>query len=337
MHQDFTMKGETLKQYFLLTRGIAVTVFSISIQLYPVVKQQSSIQQTIKEIIKPIPGNIGISALHIESKQRVCINDDQFFPMASTYKLPIALYFLSLVDSGKCNLQTKKKVTKYNVRRYCFIQPNQNLSLKKLVQLMLSKSDNAASDMIFNLVGGGKTLTQWLQKQGINNMQIDRSTLKMLADYAGVTNLGDEHRCTVQHDRQIHQRVSKKNQLKALHKFYIDKCDTTTPRAMVDLLEKLHGKKMISINSRNFLLDCMQQCSNGKCMKPLLPQDITVWHKTGAMDGMVSDVGIIKLSGKKGHLALAFYSNKSIIMKAERENAFARIAKVLVDHFSMNV
>ena len=54
------------------------------------------VEQHIKKISSTIPGNIGVAAWHIEKDQRIEVNGDQRYPMASTYKVPIALCCLSL-------------------------------------------------------------------------------------------------------------------------------------------------------------------------------------------------------------------------------------------------
>ena len=124
-----------IKKHILL-----VSCFFCATILSSVSKHQITIQQRIQQVSNSVPGDIGVCALHIESNKRIEFNGNGRFPMASTYKLPIALCCLSLVDEGKLNLQTKKVITKYNKRRYGFVNVGDNLSIKKLIQLMIEKS-----------------------------------------------------------------------------------------------------------------------------------------------------------------------------------------------------
>ena len=224
-----------------------------------------SIEQSIKSISQTVPGIFGISALHLESGKSIEINAHQRFPMASTYKLPIVIYFLSLIDSGKIDAQAKATITKNDIRRFCFVSPGQCMSCRELMKLMMENSDNATSDIILKMAGGGNKVTQWFHKQNINDISVNRSTLKMMADYSG---------------------TSSKN-------FYTDQRDTVTPNAMVDILRQLYQGKLISQSSTSFLLDSMLKYTRAKNrIVRFLPKKTKVWHKSGTVDGIVSDVGI---------------------------------------------
>lgn len=300
------------------------------------IKNETSINQYIEKISKTTPGTIGVAALHIEKNQLIEFNGDTRFPMASTYKLPIALYCLSLAEEGKINLQSKMIATKYVRRRFCFnIKLNEKLSITKLIQLMIEESDNTASDMILKVVGGPRTITEWLQKHEINQISIDRSYLKMSADYYGIQNLGDKNHCTAQHFCNLIKQLSKKDQEEAINKFYDDTRDTSTPIEMVNLINKMYKGELVSSYSLNFLLESMLVCKWGEgLIRRFLPEGTKFWHKTGQMDGLVADVGIIELPNKKGHLALAMYTNKSMALRVNRKKAIALISKALFDYFS---
>ena len=155
--------------------------------------------------------------------------------------------------------------------------------------------------------------------------------MKMCADYSGIRSLGNENNCTVQRYNRLLRKTNKKQQTRAAKKFYIDKRDTTTPHTMINLLTRLCQGKIICKPSTNFLLRCMKNYSMR--IGHFLPKKTKIWYKTGTMDGIVSVVGIIKLPKKKGHIALALYTNKSVTHKRKREITMARIAKKLFDYF----
>jgi beta-lactamase class A len=134
----------------------------------------------------------------------------------------------------------------------------------------------------------------------------------------------------------MYKRVSKKKYRAANKVFFDDKRDTTTPRAMVDLLARMYQGKLVSASSTKFLVETMSNChlfGKGRMVR-LLPRGCKVLHKTGRLDGMVSDVGIIELPNNKGHVALALYSNRSTTHEAQRELAMAKVARAVYDYFS---
>jgi len=147
------------KPKFLCTLFICTTIF-LSTTCQP------SIKQRINNITSSIPGTFGISALHIEKNKRFDYNSKIRFPMASTYKIPIAAYCMSLIEKKAINPKSKKLFTNYDLQRCSVIKKGQTFTIEELLKMDSEKSDNAASDMILKIVGGGKAVTNWLQKQG---------------------------------------------------------------------------------------------------------------------------------------------------------------------------
>ena len=56
--------------------------------------------------IEPLSGGtLGIAATHLESGRSVFYKADEPYPLASTYKVPIAVQALTLVEQGKLDLE----------------------------------------------------------------------------------------------------------------------------------------------------------------------------------------------------------------------------------------
>jgi beta-lactamase class A len=280
---------------------------------------------------------MGVAALHIESGQRVEVNGNKRFPMASTAKLAIALYCLSLVDRGVLSLRQKVLITPQDVRlhRGCYrLLAHHSYSIKRLIKLSIEVSDNAAPDKLLKIIGGPEAVTAWLRQQGIGAMSVDRSIFRLLADFAGVE-IGDAAHCTDRHYQRCLNCVTKKDRLRAHKKFFDDVRDTASPRAMADLLANLQQGNLVSKSSTDFLLGCMLRCRWGENrIKHFLPRMTKLWHKTGRIDGIDSDVGIIELPHGKGHVALAVYSNRSTTGEAKREEAMACVARAVFKFFA---
>ncbi len=278
-------------------------------------------------------GYFGFAVQHIEKRQGFAFNSDKFFPMASTYKLQIAAYCLHLVDNKKLSLQKKYVVKSCDLRRVCFISQNQRVSISELIKLMIEKSGNASTDIILKIVGGPRAVNVWLNKNGFKNMNVARSVLEMLSDYNGVRRYSRSNPYSLRKDIRLVNRVKIKDRTNAINKFYEDKRDTTTSVEMVNFLSRLFRKRLLSQRSTDFLLQTMLKWGKGR-IRRLLPKSTRVWHKTGSMDNIISDVGIIELPNKKGHLAVAFYTNKSTISSVIQEKMIAEISKLLFDYFS---
>src|SRR5947209_13894512 len=64
-----------------------------------------AVQAEIAHISEGIDGVVGVAAWRLDGRgPRVLVNADQQFPMASTYKVPIAGTVLSQVDNGRLKL-----------------------------------------------------------------------------------------------------------------------------------------------------------------------------------------------------------------------------------------
>src|SRR4051794_28088928 len=60
----------------------------------------ASLEAGVNRIIRTSPGEVGVALVHIESGARLSIHGDRRFPMASVYKLPIAIEALAQVAEG---------------------------------------------------------------------------------------------------------------------------------------------------------------------------------------------------------------------------------------------
>ncbi len=63
------------------------------------------------------------------------------------------------------------------------IHPGISLSVHNLLELMLTLSDNTATDVLTRLAGGPQAATAWVRKQGVEDQRIDRDTASLLRDF----------------------------------------------------------------------------------------------------------------------------------------------------------
>jgi beta-lactamase class A len=143
---------------------------------------------------------------------------------------------------------------------------------RSLIDAMMIHSDNRATDILIRNLGGPTTLQSWLTQQGIAGLRVDRNIAQLLASKRDLW----------------------------------DVRDSTTPKAMVELLARIDSGKLLRPQSRAYLLDVMARCQTGKNrMRALLPSWARVEHKTGTLNGYTSDVGFITLhDGRRIAVAL---------------------------------
>jgi beta-lactamase class A len=167
--------------------------------------------------------------------------------------------------------------------------------VRRLMSKMLIHSDNHAADVLFKDVGGPDAVQEWLTDNGVKGVRVDRTIAQLL---------------------------------RAKRDLW-DPRDSSTPKAMVELLRRIYKAELIKPKSRNYILDLMAQCQTGKNrMKSLLPAGTPVEHKTGTLNGLSDDVGFITMPD--GHrIVVAIFARGG----SNRPRTIAEAARVIYDGF----
>ncbi len=126
----------------------------------PLVAADDRLQNELTRLAKVTNGEVGLTAIHIESGRRVDLHASDRFPMASTFKVPIAVQILSKVDRNEIRLDQMIEIEPGDLHpgsgtlSNLFKQPGVSLSVRNLMELMLLISDNSATDIVLRLAGG---------------------------------------------------------------------------------------------------------------------------------------------------------------------------------------
>ncbi|MCJ2181536.1 class A beta-lactamase-related serine hydrolase [Novosphingobium sp. 1949] len=245
-------------------------------------------------------GRIGVAAVDLKTGRTIDVLGDQRFPMASTSKIAIAATFLEGVDKGKWSL-TSEFPMMIPVRSQPFSSPvapvraGQYMTAEKLMELMLTRSNNYATDGLLRVVGGPAAVNAWVRKAGIKDWHLDHDIATLVRDDGAL----DPARV-------------------------IDDRDSATPLAMVHLLAGLYEGKWLSKKSRDTLMSIMGRCVTGRRRIPAgIPDGATIHHKTGSLHNTSSDVGIVE-TADGDVFAVAIY----VTGQGSRPNRETRIASI---------
>jgi beta-lactamase class A len=300
---------------------------------------QKALEAQVFTLEKQIGGKIGVAIRLLETGESASVNATARYPMASTYKVAIAGTLLSRVDGGEVALDQMITVTQHDTDETGevadrLIHPGIVLSVANLMELMLTQSNNTATDKMLALAGGPAAVTAWLRKNGIDDLRVDRSVNDVLNDFYGIP-AGAPFVKTFMARGMTDDEIEKVA-LAPKTGFEADPRDTAMPTAMVDLLAKLLASPLLKDSSRTFLIGVMERCETGKDrIKGMLPERTVVAHKTGTLGGSINDVGMITLPEGRGHLLIAVYTKQSDLPEAKREHAIAEIGRSTYDYFTM--
>lgn len=78
----------------------------------------------------------------------------------------------------------------------------------------------------------------------------------------------------------------------------------------------------------------MKRCKTGKDrIRGLLPPGTPVFNKTGTINKIANDVGIVALPDDAGHIALAIFIKDTKLESADTDNIIAHLARSVYDYF----
>jgi beta-lactamase class A len=238
-----------------------------------------NLEQQLAAMMAGKSSDVGIAALDLNTGETVSIKGNTPFPMASTVKVAIAALYLAQVDHGRRSLDDNINGT----------------TARALMKRMLIHSDNRATDILLNDLGGPRAVHDWLQDNGVKGLRVDRNIADLLRSKRDLW----------------------------------DRRDSSTPVAMVDLLKRIYKAELIKPESRNYLLDLMSQCQTGRNrMRALLPTGTVVEHKTGTLDGLSDDIGFISLPDGR-RVAVAIFARGG----NDRPRTIAETARAIYDGF----
>jgi beta-lactamase class A len=298
------------------------------------------LEQQIEYVSHATDGVVGVNAVHIESGRTVSLRAAEGFPMASGFKLPVAVQILSMVDEGRLTLDQMVPVAPTDLHpgsgqlTDLFFHPGVSLSIANLLELSIVVSDNTAADILLREAGGPAAITAKMRALGLPGIRVDRSTVLLISDWQGAKNLPPENQWNRQLWDKLYDAVPERDHMRARRAEQADPRDTATPEDMTKLLLKVWRHEGLSTESARTLLDMMDRCETGKSrIKGMLPQGTGVAHKTGSLGGVANDIGFITLSGDAGHVAISVFTKASNKPEDASEKAIAEIARTVYDYF----
>ncbi|WP_226017653.1 class A beta-lactamase [Novosphingobium sp. FKTRR1] len=243
-----------------------------------------ALQRQIEAIVAEGRGRIGVAAMDLDTGRQILINGDMPFPMASTAKVAVAATLLETIEKGRLRLdQTVPMmvpVAETSAARTANarLRAGPTLPVQQLLELMITRSDNHATDGLITALGGIGPINAWLARAGIVGQHLDSTMATLVRD-----------------ENLVNPATT------------IDTRTSSTPRAMLALLNAIDRGGVLSPQSRALLLDTMTRTSTGKNrIRAGLPEGTIFAHKTGTLTGVTNDVGIVRLPDGR-HLAMAVF------------------------------
>lgn len=269
----------------------------------------SQLEVRIAQLANGSEGRIGVAAVDLATGQTISILGDQRFPMASTSKIAIAAAYLEGVDQGRWSL-TSEFPLMWPVRSRPFsssaapVRRGEYMSALELIDLMITRSSNPATDALIAALGGTDAVNDWARRSGLRDFSLNRDIATLVRD-----------------DGEFDPAT------------YIDVRDSASPETMVQLLSGIYQGRWLSRSSREVIIDAMERCRTGTRRIPaLMPDNVTVAHKTGSLNNTSSDIGILTAPDGRS-IAVAIYVTGQG-SRRNRERRIASIARGIYDGYA---
>lgn len=276
----------------------------------PVAVHPASLAQQLEAIAAVPKGRVGIAAIDLSSGAEIAVHGDERFPMASVVKLAVATAYLTEIDAGRrslgkmISLDEKIRSGSDGIARL-MPHPGVTLSAANLIELMVTVSDNTATDMLIADLGGTKAVQRWLTANRVTGVRIDREIARLVLDNLGLPMLPGK---TAAETLWASDPLTAEARVVAVAGFDSDPRDTATPLAIARLLVRIDKGEMLRADSRAFLLAVMARTRTGSDrITAGVPTGATAAHKTGTLLGISNDVGIVTLPGG-GRIAIAVFT-----------------------------
>ncbi|MDB4995938.1 MAG: Beta-lactamase, partial [Myxococcaceae bacterium] len=252
----------------------------------------------LAEIEARIGGRVGVFALDTGTGRQLAHRPDERFAMCSTFKWALAAAVLARIDRGELSLEDHVPYGPTDLLEYAPITREHvgvgSMTVDALARAAVTVSDNTAANLLLAKIGGPAGLTELVRSLGDVVTRLDRDEPTLNENEPG------------------------------------DPRDTTSPRAMVDVMRKVLCGDALSPGSRARLLGWLRASETGKDrLRAGLPKDWSVGDKTGTgMHGAVNDVAIA-VPPRRAPVLVAVYLSEGTAALAALVAAHADIGRLV--------
>ena len=295
------------------------------------------LQNQLNEIAASFPGKVGAYIRNVETGATASINPDDVYPMASTYKVAIMLQVFLDAEAGKLALTDRITLKESDQRlgsgQFQYFTPGLSPTIHDLLLLMITVSDNVATDILLNRVGAAN-VTATLQRLGIKNFRVDRTTEDIISDWLSAADPQFRGRKVpeILAHPEAFAKLTKEQMDHAGQSLTDDPRDHASPHAMAELLEKIVKSQAASDKSCKDMIGIMTHQEHRSRISRYMGETTTA-TKSGTIGATTNDVGVLFLGNQ--HIVVTVFTVKSnsLVQTDQAEEVIGRISKAAYDYF----
>ncbi len=277
----------------------------------PITRLESNIQN----VIKSVNATWGIYIKCLETGEEIAINADQQMDTMSVIKLPLMAEAFRQMEEGKFKLTDRITLTDAEKRPGTGVirslDAGAQLPITDLLTLMVIVSDNTATDLMYEKVGGTEPVNRLMEEWGLKQTR--------------ATGTADVWFKAL-------QAMQRSGGAEAFHRAAKTPFGLSSPRDMGKLLEKMEKGEAVSKTASQQMLQIMR----GQVYSSRLPRYVNGYripHKTGDfMPYIGNDVGVLESNAHK--IVISVFTANHFGEGSVLEDAICRVAELTGNYFA---
>lgn len=276
----------------------------------------TNLQKSLIQADAAHDGELGVYIKDLHSGVTVTLRGDEAWYLASAIKVPVAIVLLRDIEQGRYSLESKVKLGEADyvdgAGQTNWHGPGTELTVRFLLEQMLTVSDNTASDLLIRLVGLERVnqLLQDLVPDGFGPVTTLADVRRHV--YSGfhrnAHNLSGRDFLALKKQNEEQQRIQLLAELLGVNAmdfampdinsvfdaYYATNLNGGQLTAYGALLEAMATGRALSPNMTAYLLEVMSDTRTGaRRIKAALPEPVTFAHKTGTQYRRACDMGVV--------------------------------------------
>lgn len=216
-------------------------------------------KKKVEELLQNIPGKLSVYYKNLVTGETFGINESLPMMAASVIKIPIMVETFHQFRTGEHKKEELYVLKETDKRPSCGclnrMHAGLNLTIEDLYNLMIILSDNSATNILIELLGGMERINEDIRRMGYETIRVNRLLFDAEASARGIQN-------------------------------YVSAVE------IGDMLEKMFRGEMIDREASEDMLDVLKEQRLNNKFPFHFREKVIIAHKTGEDEGITHDVGV---------------------------------------------
>ena len=234
---------------------------------------RAQVERALDAILAQAGGDLALAAMNLTTGEELARNDERPMPTASVFKLPLLVEVFRQSEAGTLDLDERVTLRAEDVVMGSGIlrdfSPGLQPTLRDLATMMVIVSDNSATNLLLDRVGGPQQVNATMRELGLASIVVHRRIV-----FGEITTNGS--------------------------------LAEAAPRDLMRLMVMLAREELVSPEASRAMLAILrrqrhlEQAPRFVAFRPYagdfgLPQPIAIGNKTGFMNSLRADTGLITI------------------------------------------